>query len=406
MRLAAATGRFSQVLSLMSKISTTGRELSQKLSTPFKRVKPPRQLVYGFVLQYKLLTVLDLGNVRFGSGTYPLDLVMIAELEHLQYLAIRLYGNELPEEIGNLQKLGDFCSNWSNWYHPGNGICLEFKLFGASLIRSRFFQFPTLQQKQFFYNYSRKDNMKSISSLLLRRGSDVEKFILRKFHGIQKLGCKFFANSWDEFAGSSTFPELHYLTELKSLKIFFDGKVRCACKFSFPSNLTKLSMSNSQLPWNQISVIGKMVRNLEVLKLLNKAFQGQKWFTGTGEFPKLKFLKLESLDVDEWDVSDSDHLPSLEQLVIVNCEKLEEIPSSVGEISTLKLIEMKWCSSSAMASATQILELQRDLSNDHLRVNLIGCGEPNMDEELSIGHTEIVRLRGLDIETIAQVYTV
>ncbi|KAL3504660.1 hypothetical protein ACH5RR_034501 [Cinchona calisaya] len=41
------------------------------------------QLDYGFILQYELLRVLDLGNIGVESGTNTSDLVNIAKLVHL-----------------------------------------------------------------------------------------------------------------------------------------------------------------------------------------------------------------------------------------------------------------------------------------------------------------------------------
>ncbi|KAL3504659.1 hypothetical protein ACH5RR_034500 [Cinchona calisaya] len=90
-----------------------------------------------------------------------------------------------------------------------------------------------------------------------------------------------------------------------------------------------------------------------------------------GEFEKLKFLKLDSLDIEQWNAS-NENLPCLEQLVVVSCQQLMEVPSTFGEIPTLQLIEMNWCSSSATDSVKQILEVQRDMSNNELNVNIVG----------------------------------
>ncbi|KAL3504617.1 hypothetical protein ACH5RR_034458 [Cinchona calisaya] len=97
-------------------------------------------------------------------------------------------------------------------------------------------------------------------------------------------------------------------------------------------------MLNAHLPWDEISVIGQLP-NLEVLKLLNKAFEGKQWDMTEGEFQKLKFLKLDSLNIELWNAF-REHLPCLEQLVVLSCKQLGEIPSSFGEISTFQLIEM------------------------------------------------------------------
>ncbi|KAL3504646.1 hypothetical protein ACH5RR_034487 [Cinchona calisaya] len=323
---------------------------------------------YGFILQYKLLRVLDLGNVPLARRANTSDIVNIAKLIQLRYLAIHVGTTEIPSEIGNLRNLETFLL-----IGAVAKIMLPVTIWNLVNLRHiirdhSFFSFSNYSL-DFFQNFSGLDNLKSISVLSLRYGNNVEKFILRRLTGIQKLGCRF-SNQWDESTGCNLFPVLDFLSELESLKVFIDGKTLYPCKFSFPSNLKKLSMSDFRLPWDEISIIGQLP-NLEVLKLLNKAFEGQEWEMREGEFQKLKFLKLDSLDIKLWNAS-SGQLPSLEQLVVLSCRELEEIPSSFGEIPTLQLIEMKWCSSSATDSVKQILEEQRDMSNDELSVTIVG----------------------------------
>ncbi|KAL3504545.1 hypothetical protein ACH5RR_034386 [Cinchona calisaya] len=314
---------------------------------------------YDVILQYELLKVLDLRNPLVGNGARASDLVNIAKLVHLRYLTIRVHRNKIPSEIGNLQNLETFLITGAF-----DEVMLPETIWNLVSLRFiqteyEFFSFEHYSQ-DFFQNFSQLDNLKSISALPLCHGDDVEKFILRRLTGIQKLGCKF-SNSWDDCTGCNFFPVLDFLSELESLKVFFRGKTLYPCKFSFPENLKKLTLLNARLPWDEISVIGQLP-NLEVLKLLNNAFEGQQWDMREGEFQKLKFLKLDSLDIEQWNASSED-LHCLEKLVLINCQELEEIPSAFGEIPTLQLIEMKWCSSSATESVKQILEEQRDMSN-------------------------------------------
>ncbi|KAL3514006.1 hypothetical protein ACH5RR_026723 [Cinchona calisaya] len=222
--------------------------------------------------------------------------------------------------------------------------------------------------QEFFENTSQLSNLKSISTLSVRHGN-VEKF-LRRLPNIQKLGC-IFLNSWhDYYEACNLFRLLEFLSELQSLEMSFNTRAPNPFKFSFPSNLKKLTMSNARLPWYQISVIGQLP-NLEVLKLLNRAFDGHQWNMREGEFQKLKFLKLDSLDIVHWNAS-SEHLSCLEQLLVVSCHQLEEIPTSFGEILTLQLIEIKWCSASASDSVKRILEDLRDLSNYQVKIIVVG----------------------------------
>ncbi|KAL3504616.1 hypothetical protein ACH5RR_034457 [Cinchona calisaya] len=327
-----------------------------------------RQLRYDFILQYKLLRVLDLENVQFESGAKTCDLVNVAKLVHLRYLAIRVIKNEIPSEIGNLRNLKTFRLTGAV-----GEVMLPEVIWNLVSLRHilKDHSFFSLQHYclDFFQNFPELDHLKSFCTLSLCHGDNVEKFILRRLTGVQKLGCKF-SNSWDDSTGCNLFPALDFLSELESLKLLFFGKALYPCKFSFPSNLKKLSLSNFRLPWDEISIIGRLP-NLEVLKLLNKAFEGNQWDMNEGEFQKLKFLKLDSLNIKLWSAF-SEHLPCLEKLVVLRCQQLEEIPSSFGEISTLQLIEMKWCNSSATDSVMQILEEQRDMSNNQLNVTLVG----------------------------------
>lgn len=92
-----------------------------------------------------------------------------------------------------------------------------------------------------------------------------------------------------------------------------------------------------------------------------------------GEFLKLKYLKLDTLNVAQWNAS-SDHLPKLQQLVIRNCEDLEEVPYAFGEIPTLLMIEVQSCGRSTEESVLKIgdegiegLKITVNLQESYLR---------------------------------------
>lgn len=73
------------------------------------------------------------------------------------------------------------------------------------------------------------------------------------------------------------------------------------------------------LPWSEISAIGR-IPNLNALKLISRAFTRKTWVMGEGDnFPSLKFLKLESLDVEEWSTTEA-HIPTLERLTLSKCK--------------------------------------------------------------------------------------
>ncbi|CAA2934884.1 Hypothetical predicted protein [Olea europaea subsp. europaea] len=136
-------------------------------------------------------------------------------------------------------------------------------------------------------------------------------------------------------------PDLNFLSQLQSLTI---SKYPFESDYSvvkFPMNIKKLTLSIICLPWEKMSLIG-ILPNLEILKLGYKAFIGKIWDTKDDEFQNLKFLKLDSLDLEQWN-SSHDHFPVLEQLVLRNCGYLEEIPSEFSNISTLQEIKVFYC---------------------------------------------------------------
>ncbi|XP_075096251.1 putative late blight resistance protein homolog R1B-11 [Nicotiana tabacum] len=95
-------------------------------------------------------------------------------------------------------------------------------------------------------------------------------------------------------------------------------------KGSFPSRLRELTLLKFRLR-GQISAIGELP-NLEILKLLVRAFEGDEWEVKDSEFLELKYLELDDLNIAKWSVSD-DAFPMLERLALTKCKRLEKIPS-------------------------------------------------------------------------------
>lgn len=81
-----------------------------------------------------------------------------------------------------------------------------------------------------------------------------------------------------------------------------------------------------------------------------------------GEFAKLKFLKLDGLDVGILNPCD-DLFPSLERV-----KATSGIPSSFGYIPKLHTIKVRWSTNSAKHSAREIQEEQLQTGNEELKV--------------------------------------
>ncbi|CAA3003451.1 Hypothetical predicted protein [Olea europaea subsp. europaea] len=119
-----------------------------------------------------------------------------------------------------------------------------------------------------------------------------------------------------------------------------------------------------------MSSIGKLP-NLETLKLESLDFKGENWSTNEDEFLKLKFLELISLKFENWNTS-KDHFPTLERLVLENCDYFKRIPSELGYIPTLQMIEVNSCGISIRESADEIRKEQEEEGNEELQVIING----------------------------------
>ncbi|KAL0318478.1 UNVERIFIED_CONTAM: Disease resistance protein RPP13 [Sesamum angustifolium] len=157
------------------------------------------------------------------------------------------------------------------------------------------------------------------------------------------------------------------IPNLKKLRLFCEDASTYG-ELDFPHSLKKLILLSCRISWEDMTIIGSLP-NLEVLMLQKDAFDCEKWEPSEGEFPQLKFLFISSSNLEYWH-AESTHFPKLENLVLFGCLKLKEIPSDIGEIPTLESISLCLCSSSAVASAKEILMEQRSLGNDDFRVSV------------------------------------
>ncbi|XP_028082887.1 putative late blight resistance protein homolog R1B-16 [Camellia sinensis] len=170
---------------------------------------------------------------------------------------------------------------------------------------------------------------------------------------------------------SLMFPDLYFLDHLQALKLWNEGifnqNTHVLGRIKLPLNLTKLTLKNTHLKWDEMSTLGKSLPNLEGLKLLYKACIVKRWETSDGEFPRSKFLKLKHVQVDQLEVS-SNQFPVLQRLVLIQCNGLEKIPSEMGDLPTLQMIEVHWCHPSLANSAKEIKEEQESIGNNWLQM--------------------------------------
>ncbi|KAL3833234.1 hypothetical protein ACJIZ3_007970 [Penstemon smallii] len=213
---------------------------------------------------------------------------------------------------------------------------------------------------------SKLENLETFSTPVICRGH--EKKLIRRLPNLRKLRC-IFVDLRGYWNNNSQFPNLKPFDQLESLKLSYYNIERSSSTLSLPLSLKKLTLSDVLLQWDAISPIVEKLPNLEVLKLGYGSVVGEVWDMGDVEFPNLKFLKLQSLNIKTWNAS-PENLPALEKLVLVSCRELEEIPDSLGEFYSLEKIEVLWCSRSAAKLAKQIQEDQKDAGNELLKVHV------------------------------------
>ncbi|CAN4121930.1 unnamed protein product [Withania somnifera] len=326
----------------------------------------PRDISFIFN-SFKLVKVLDLESFNIG-GTFPSE---IQSLIHLKYFAAQTDGNSIPSSIAKLRNLETFVVR-------GLGVEVILPSSLLKMVKLRHIRVKLRASFSLYENMgesladSTLDNLETFSTPHLAYGEDTE-MILRKMPKLRKLSCIFsgtFGYSKIVTGRCVLFPRLEFLSHLESLKLISNS---CPAKlphvFSFPSRLRELTLSKFRLPWNQISTIAELP-NLEILKLLFRAFEGDEWEVNDSEFPGLKYLEMDDLNIAQWSVSE-DAFPLLEHLVLTKCKQLKKIPSHFDDAVCLRSIEVSWCSWPIVNSAMEIQRVQQeDMSNDAFTVTI------------------------------------
>lgn len=93
------------------------------------------------------------------------------------------------------------------------------------------------------------------------------------------------------------------------------------------------------------------------------------WETADEHFPRLKVLVIDKSNLSQLKTQ-SKPFPMLKHLVLRFCWCLEEIPEVMGEIPTLELIDIDFCTKSLLDSAVKIKQEQENYGSDALQVRV------------------------------------
>ncbi|KAL7115046.1 hypothetical protein ACP275_04G159600 [Erythranthe tilingii] len=188
--------------------------------------------------------------------------------------------------------------------------------------------------------------------------------VCKRIPNVKKLSMWFFDR--EKSSNDYCLYNLCYLLKLESFTCSTRYLDNLLHNIIFPNSLKKLSLEHCGLHWDDLTMIGSLPC-LEVLKLKRGSVKGREWNPVEGEFLHLKFLLIYKCNLVYWN-ADSSHFPILESLVLVGLVYFDEIPSDIGEITTLGVISLYGCSESATLSAMKIAEEQECNDNDGLQV--------------------------------------
>ncbi|XP_074285940.1 putative late blight resistance protein homolog R1B-23 [Silene latifolia] len=291
---------------------------------------------------FKSLTLLDLERLHM-LECFPAS---IGELTLLRYLSLRGHMKSIPSSISRLVNLETLIVRGTR-----GEVEVPHTIFSLSKLRDLL-----VDKRARIGVHPSNDN--SLSSLRnfstpVLSGSIADQIILR-LPNLRKLRCIILEKTFN-------WSILDRLCHLESLRVFYQSWSPFCGKFKFPSNLYKLTLSGFKLPWLDIEKIADMLPRLEILKLLLRAFEGEKWST-TATFENLKYLRMEGLNIKSWEASD-DNFPRLERLVVRRCKSLDKIPEEFGNMGELMGIEAHWCEASLGKSVLKIKREQIDGGN-------------------------------------------
>ncbi|KAJ9554317.1 hypothetical protein OSB04_018362 [Centaurea solstitialis] len=282
---------------------------------------------------YKSLRILDVESIPISS--FPCDVV---ELGNLRYLAIQARDGSPQSSISNLVHLQMLIiSSRKNIFVPKT-------IWNMVNLRHIYIKSgENLIEEPCFVQVTDNDGCPNVLSSLQTLSQVSPQSchnIFSRTPNLRKIG---FCGPLISSEGDLEFPNIRSLEHLQKLKLLntipFPGATRSCNPLMFPEKLRKLTLSNTSMDWEEMWVFA-WLPNLEVLKLKFHACIGEKWDMSDAKFERLKILKLQGLDLRQW-VCWRDNFPGLQRLVVRQCLKLESIPSDIGRISTLDVIEVR-----------------------------------------------------------------
>nr|AGW28124.1 NBS-LRR class resistance protein Fy1-Ry1 [Sesamum indicum] len=309
-----------------------------------------QEILSPLISTFRLLRVLDILGIKLDQ--FPGE---ILQLVNLRYLALST--SELPSSISrlwNLQILIVQAIRFSSNPHVVTPEILDMPQLRHIKFKGIYVWYDDKYREHFVV----QDQLQSLSTIL---ASGLNDRVLQTIPNLGKLGI-FCDEKLDHVIDLSRLHNLHTLNCTSSKYL----KDNLLSNLNFPYSLKKLCLDDCGICYRDMSIIGSLP-NLQILKLRGCEFENREWEPIEGDFCELKCLIMEKLNLVFW-TADDICFPRLEHLVIRHCAHLNEIPSGIGDIPTLQVIEVHECRRSVLDSARMIQEEQESWGNEYLEV--------------------------------------
>ncbi|PHT73668.1 hypothetical protein T459_24453 [Capsicum annuum] len=169
---------------------------------------------------------------------------------------------------------------------------------------------------------------------------------------VKKLGIRGYETDSNSIRDSGFLNNLVHLQQLETLSFIGCFPLLPSSAKAFPATLKKLKLGETYISWSYLDIVAELP-NLEVLKLMDFACDGNEWYPNVRGFTRLNLLLIEVCYLKYWKAT-NDNFPVLERLVLRSCYNLKEIPIEFAEIHTLQLIELTRCLRELEESAARI----------------------------------------------------
>ena len=288
---------------------------------------------------YVLFKVLDL------EGFYkPLLPAKLSKLQNLRYIGLRWTGlDSCPPSIGDLPCLETLDLKYTNI------IALPSSIWKAKRLRHLYINEMSIQKPP----KESSPNLQILTELHIGANSPMISG-LKMFTNVRKLGLTCHSKSAQQTAEC-----ISQIAKLQSLRLKsrdpFGQPIALVLKpmkghqslsnlylfgvihdiDNLPKNLRTLTLSMSELKEDPMPVLGKLLPQLNVLRLFARSYVGSKMSCLAGHFLKLRVMKMWILEnLEEWKVAE-DAMPNLVELEIRGCKKLKN-SDGLEKLASLK----------------------------------------------------------------------